>query len=1056
MPQQLAAAHGLFRQRKFDMAAEEYRRFLEKEEEGPDADDARFGLASAWLYQGKYKEAKAGFEDFLSRAPRHARARTARYRLGELAYMLGDLAAARRELETFVAGPPGHANLETGWTYLGDVCLGLDDLPAARRAYDRALAEFPRGQLADRTRYGLGRTLSGLGEAEAALKVLGELARGGRSDWVDRAWLQIARIHSTGGNPAAVIESLDALDRTSPKSARSAEAVVLRAEALARLDRKPAARKLLEPIAADPAQPLAPRAALGIATIQLEDASPEQALGTLEGAIKRSPGSPLEPALLFRAAEALQKLNRLAEAGERFLRVAQLDPPDPASADAAVRAAQLALDTGESARAGELAETFAKRFAGSGKEHELRLILARSLMAGGKPREAAGMLEELLGLNQAAGPAGKPKAESLPASAQTAARYDLALAYRAAGQPAQAERMLAALAGAGKGTAGANARFLIGQAHVEAGRFAEAVEPLNEYLAASPRGDVADYALADLAIARLGLGDRDEARKAVEQLASRFPRSKVLASTRLRLAEAALDAGQAEEAAAQFRVVLGLDPEGKEIPESAPAATEDVVLLRGLAGLGRALWKLGKPGLAADMFGRFLDASADHPMAPQVALDRAAALEDAGKIDDALAAYSQVDGRYPRADQALRARLLRARLLARTGHPDLAVTDLMMLLFDRARRTRLAAMGETTDGLLAELGWTLADSRQFEEADRIFTALLESYPESPRATEARFNLAESANQARNFAEVVRLLSPLAKGPRPDEAADRSRSKPRGPALEPAKESPRIPEGPREAGSRLMPLILYRLGRAQLELGDWPAGAASLDRLIAEYPSSPRLREARFLRGEAALRQDDASAAESVFAAILKEPAGPDDPEGFAALVRGRHVQSLLGLRRWKEALAEADSLKDGLPVGDPAGAELEFARGRALLGLARPEDARNAFQAVIDARKEGDLAAQAQLMRGETFFHQERFREALREYLMVEFLFDAPESWQAAAMLEAGKAYERLSEWNDAAEMYERLRSRFPQDPHAAQAGDRLSAVRKKIPTHAGAGDKAF
>ena len=90
-------------------------------------------------------------------------------------------------------------------------------------------------------------------------------------------------------------------------------------------------------------------------------------------------------------------------------------------------------------------------------------------------------------------------------------------------------------------------------------------------------------------------------------------------------------------------------------------------------------------------------------------------------------------------------------------------------------------------------------------------------------------------------------------------------------------------------------------------------------------------------------------------------------------------------------------------------------RGRALLGLARPEEARDVFQKVIDTRKEGDLAAQAQLLRGETFFHQNRFREALREFLKVEILFDAPR-WEAAALLEAGKAHERLSEWGDAVE----------------------------------------
>ena len=64
-------------------------------------------------------------------------------------------------------------------------------------------------------------------------------------------------------------------------------------------------------------------------------------------------------------------------------------------------------------------------------------------------------------------------------------------------------------------------------------------------------------------------------------------------------------------------------------------------------------------------------------------------------------------------------------------------------------------------------------------------------------------------------------------------------------------------------------------------------------------------------------------------------------------------------------------------------------------------------------------------MRGETYFHQDQFHEALRDFLKVDILHDAPR-WQAAALLEAGKVYERLDQWADAAETYERLLTKFP------------------------------
>ena len=86
---------------------------------------------------------------------------------------------------------------------------------------------------------------------------------------------------------------------------------------------------------------------------------------------------------------------------------------------------------------------------------------------------------------------------------------------------------------------------------------------------------------------------------------------------------------------------------------------------------------------------------------------------------------------------------------------------------------------------------------------------------------------------------------------------------------------------------MMPLVLYRLGRTQIELGDWAAAEATLDRLIREFPGSSRNREARFLRAEAALRQDHPADAEAILTALEAEPPGSADPEGFIRLVRGK-------------------------------------------------------------------------------------------------------------------------------------------------------------------------
>ena len=422
VPEGLNFANGLFQQRKFDLAAEEYRRFLDSGPTAPDATDARFGLANALLFQGRYKEARRTFEDFLEKAPNHARARTAWYRLGELAYMLGDLPAARKALEVFVQGGLRHTNLETAWTYLGDVCLGLEDLPAARIAYERSLADFPKGQLANRSRYGLGRALADLGEIDRAIRVLSELAGQGSSDWTDRALLQLGKAQLSGGRYAAAVQSLETLDRVAPRSGLRAEGHLVRAEALARLDRTEEAEKLLKPLVDEGAENLAPRAALALATLELEHNHADLALFIVDEAARHFPQSPLVPAFLFRSAEALVKQKRTDEARKRYLKVAATYPRDPWADEALARTAQLALDAGDHAAARSLARSFPERFPQSKFRPDVRLIEARALLAGGQAGEAVEHLEALLGLGKEPEAGTKPAASPLAPAAQARAR----------------------------------------------------------------------------------------------------------------------------------------------------------------------------------------------------------------------------------------------------------------------------------------------------------------------------------------------------------------------------------------------------------------------------------------------------------------------------------------------------------------------------------------------------------------------------------------------------------------------------------------------------------
>jgi TolA-binding protein len=1030
-------ANGLLRQRKYDLAAEEFERFLKSGATGSEVQDARFGLANARLYQGRYPDAVRAYEDFLKDGAGDPRALTARYRLGELSYLLGDLPKACRELETYTAAANGHPGLEMAWTYLGDVHSGLNDPARAKAAYEKSIASYPKGRMADRARFGLGRALSEVANRDQALELFQKLARQGSAEWTDRAWLQIGLIRQSAGEFAEAAEALATLEQAAPQSTLRSEARFVRAKCLLRLGRAQDAEALLRPLAADPNQPFAPRAALELATFDLDRSRPDAALATLDDALKRFPKSPEAPALLFRSAEALQKQNRRAEAQARFLKLAESDPKDPWADDALKRAAQLALEQEDTATVRRLVATFAAHYPGSALLPEVRLIEARAASLQGKPSEVVAILELLL-----APPPGKvqQKTASLPPGLSQAVRYELGIAYRALGRSADAEAALSKLATEASSPFTADAQFLLGQAHVEGGRYAAAIAPLEKYLAANPKGEVAEFALAHLVVARIGTDRWEDAGKALAILADQFPQSKLLPPSRVRLAEAALRAHQPQRALEQLRLVVDLEPaKGAPARETTGGGSGTVALplrIRALAGLGRALSELGKPVDAANAFARILELAPNDPVASQIALERGRSLESGQESAAAIDAYAQVIQRFGNSEQASLARLARARLLAKLGRNKEAAAEFKQFFAGPNAPTILATGGLPEDAVLAEWGWALLDAQQPVEADRVFARLLHDHPQSPYAADARFNLAESANEARDYEKVVQLLSPLAAlrpaHPQSRAAADEAKN-------DDSTRSGRPVPGQDESLRRLMPAVLYRLGRTHFELKDWQPALATFDRLLAEFPDNPYRREATFLRGVTALKQGNFAVALAGFSALLEEPAVESDPKGFIPSIRLRQIECWVGLKRWKDVLEGTQALKRAMPAGESAIAELDYARGRALLGLGQLQTARTTFQAVISARKgkDDDLAARAQLMCGESYFHEDQFHEALREFLKVDILYQAPR-WQAAALLEAGKVYERLDQWADAAETYQRLLSQFPHDPSAGEAKNRL------------------
>ncbi|QDS88249.1 Outer membrane protein assembly factor BamD [Rosistilla ulvae] len=95
---------------------------------------------------------------------------------------------------------------------------------------------------------------------------------------------------------------------------------------------------------------------------------------------------------------------------------------------------------------------------------------------------------------------------------------------------------------------------------------------------------------------------------------------------------------------------------------------------------------------------------------------------------------------------------------------------------------------------------------------------------------------------------------------------------------------------------------------------------------------------------------------------------------------------------------------------------------------------------VLSPAADQRLRGRAQWLIGETYFMQRDYRAAIDAYRRCETLF--PESgWGAAALLQAGKAFEKMGNFRDAAVCYTSLLNKHAKSPYARLASRRLGWI---------------
>ena len=948
-----AAAVKHYSDGRWQSAADEFTRFLQQYPEHAQAASALFFRAEAQVQQGRHADARTGYLAFAKREPEHRFAPQARFRAAEAVYLAGDAQTARAELEKFVADYPGSELNVFAQKYLAELALAARDGPRAATLFKAILERYPDGPQVEECRFGLGRALELQGDIEAA-RIAYQTMAAANGPLADDAQVQTGICLYNHGNYAQAAKAFQAALERFPDSDLTAQA----------------------------------RYWLGMCYVAQRDW--DQAARILQTALDQHPQHALAPAMTFWLADAKRQAGGLQAAREGYAAVLREWPQCEWADDSLEMLTQFALTEAQFERVVTLGEQFRTQYPTSPLKPAVEQRLGRAYLKQKQYAKAIGILKPLA--ESTAGPSGGGDAAAAgPESVVPTTPYYLGLAYLGDEQyPAALQAFDKVGDTKDNPELSGGIRLARALAYARLNRPAEAIEPLQQYLAAQPTGPEATACRMHLIQALVQSGRVDEALPIYQAVADLQPPPSGFEAATLQLAEAALEAGKYEDASELF----GRLAEDGQPPEWAS---------QGWSGLGWTRFRAGKPAEALLAFDRLLDLYPDIPLAAQAAMMKAKTLEQLDRSAEALPAYLLVATTYASSEHGAAAMLEAARLHETLGQKTEAVALLRRLLQEHPDFEQL-------DAALYQLAWLLDEQEPSAETGRLFERISEQYPNSSYWADTTYRLAERASRAGQYDRARQYAERLLAAQCPPD---------------------------------VLMHTLYLRGQVAASTQRWRDVASSLTALLEQFPDSPLRVTAECWLAEACYQQQDWASAATRFAQLAQEPRLED--ETWIAMIPLRRAQILAEQQHWDAAFELATDFAEQFPEFGKK-YEADYVLGLCLSKQGRTAEALPYYESVIRSPAGGrtETAAKAQWMIGEAYAAQCDFEQALKAYYRVESLYNYPQ-WQAAALVQAGKCHELQQDDQNAALAWQQVLNRYPRTTSAAEAARRKERLEARL-----------
>jgi TolA-binding protein len=975
------SANGLLQRGLYDLAAQEYRRFLEARPTHEKADVARYGLgvclarlnqfdaaadalaaiagtaafefgAETGLLLGRCRMAQSRFADaadcFARTVRDHAASPIAPDAAAlhvEALYRATRFGEAADAAGAFIAERPSAPQRDRVELFGGMGSIEAGDLESGAARLSSLLQRSPGGEFADRASFLLAQTLHRRGDSAAAIAQYRAVLKGARTEFEPESMLGLAMLLADSGDGAEAANVLDDLLSRHPTHECAASAAFQRGRVWfsdGRFEQADSlfARAAERGYAGDEVSSWRARC-------DLRRGRFEAAAQRLEVALATYAASSLAPEMRYDLAVALMRANdrRAADALGAFV---QQHPEHPLVPEAIYLRAAVHHQQGRYDRSRELCLEFLRRFPDHERAGETRHLLADGAFLAGDLDAAVAAYRGLL--------------ERFPGDAQAAdGRFRLATALFRLGRHDEAERELNALPGEPAGASYAPAvSLMLAEIAFERGQFSKAEQHYQSYLAAASTGDSVDDARLRLGLAQLRQAKASAAVATFDELIAASPGSPHRLHAMFERGQALLDLREDAAAQAAFEQVVNW-PENERFVAHALNHLGSLATAKGDYRRAAAIYERieGLPSLPPDL-------------GTSALYNRGQVLLAAGEHAAAIAALAAFVEQHAQDSRVLSARAQQAMGLSRLGRHDEALR-----IIDELGAATENLPPSLRASLAYDHAWSLRSLDRTTEARSVYEALLLLQPADGLRAQALLELADlelAADQPeRAIARLDELTSMSSFAAQPIELREQARYR----AALCRYEAGRHGEAADHFGaftrdfpeSKLIPAAHAYAGESAYQAGRMQAAAAHFTEVVEHHTDHPHRSDAMLRLGESQARLQDWTSSEETFARFLLE-----------------FPESTL----WFQA---------------------QFGIAWAMENRGEAEKAIAAYQPVVD-RHRGPTAARAQFQIGECLFSLHRLDDAVRELLKVEILYAYPE-WSAAALYEAGRCFETMArtEW---------------------------------------------